>query len=630
MTKEKKTSEKTTKNLKTSIKEKMNKKIIKGFTLIELLAVIIILGVLMLIAIPSVTRYISDSRKNVYATNAKKYSNSAANKVNSMDFPIIDPNTTYYIPSQCIEMDKKTQSPYGEFVDSYVVITFTGESYNYYWTSKDTKDFGITLKYSDSIVKEDVKPNADDVRTDIGVGTRTNITVLGDDCDFANATESTPSKNIQEKGDLEGPSIVIEEQPGEFSTVRYIEDFKWLYPSLAASNGLSKELVAPAEVLLKSSGMKFFYGPAYADEMIGQNVEIAFDVFRDLPSRGSIPGVFIQLRKYQSGEIPGKSDKQLAENYDFFGVIYDGKVLKIVKSTNRDLDPPLVTSDVPESILGSYYNVSVKTIGDTIYAELRDENGLLVKSLTHTSAEFGKQAGRVNAVSYNGNAQLRKISARRLPDTYVPVSQKEINIIAFGDSNTYGNSLPDDKRAEQSWPGQINKIAEEAGMNVTSINKGTTYHRSADLLARISKDVYANKVEGARNILVVYIGTNDFHNAFDNYSSQLSTLKNNIEAIRLGAESHGFEVWIVTFPICADDNGPGQGRNPGLRAFNDWLVNDYAKIQKKVSVIIDYAKEAQHPDLPDKLKPEHLASDGLHASAYGHTWIAKEILRNIK
>ena len=36
----------------------------KGFTLIELLAVIIILGILMIIAIPSVTKYITDSRKN--------------------------------------------------------------------------------------------------------------------------------------------------------------------------------------------------------------------------------------------------------------------------------------------------------------------------------------------------------------------------------------------------------------------------------------------------------------------------------------------------------------------------------------------------------------------------------------
>ena len=35
----------------------------KGFTLIELLAVIIILGILMIIAIPAVTSYIQSSRQ---------------------------------------------------------------------------------------------------------------------------------------------------------------------------------------------------------------------------------------------------------------------------------------------------------------------------------------------------------------------------------------------------------------------------------------------------------------------------------------------------------------------------------------------------------------------------------------
>ena len=53
---------------------KMNNK--KGFTLVELLAVIVIMGILMMVAIPSVTRTIENSRKDTFVDIAKSYGNA--------------------------------------------------------------------------------------------------------------------------------------------------------------------------------------------------------------------------------------------------------------------------------------------------------------------------------------------------------------------------------------------------------------------------------------------------------------------------------------------------------------------------------------------------------------------------
>ena len=52
-----------------------------GFTLIELLAVITIMGILMMVAIPAVSRTIENSRRDSFATVAQNYVNSVRNAV---------------------------------------------------------------------------------------------------------------------------------------------------------------------------------------------------------------------------------------------------------------------------------------------------------------------------------------------------------------------------------------------------------------------------------------------------------------------------------------------------------------------------------------------------------------------
>ena len=136
-----------------------------GFTLIELLAVIIILGILMIIAIPSVTKYISDSRKSSYVDSAKEIIGSARNLVNSGELEMYDTDATYYIDVNCIKTENAMKSPYGDFVKegAYVVVTYDGKGYDYFWTSVDDAGQGVK-----NIVKYD-KLDTDDISSDLTI-----------------------------------------------------------------------------------------------------------------------------------------------------------------------------------------------------------------------------------------------------------------------------------------------------------------------------------------------------------------------------------------------------------------------------------------------------------------------------
>ena len=73
----------------------------RGFTLIELLAVIVILGILMLVAIPAVSRTIENARRDTFMNTAKSYINAvknavAADELKCGDYMISALGTGYY------------------------------------------------------------------------------------------------------------------------------------------------------------------------------------------------------------------------------------------------------------------------------------------------------------------------------------------------------------------------------------------------------------------------------------------------------------------------------------------------------------------------------------------------------
>lgn len=188
--------------MKTKNKRKNIKKKRRGFTLIELLAVIIILGVLMIIAIPSVTEYIQSSRKNAYITTVNGYVDATTTKVNSMEYNVMDVEATYYIPTKCIPLEKGGTSPFGDFEESYVVVTYDGMGYDYYYTGRDKTNHGIVLTYRGLLEPDYIETSIKELELKVGVGTREKLIIFSDTCKKGEYTEESATKLIKEKDTL--------------------------------------------------------------------------------------------------------------------------------------------------------------------------------------------------------------------------------------------------------------------------------------------------------------------------------------------------------------------------------------------------------------------------------------------
>jgi len=115
----------------------------KGFTLVELLAVLVILGILLAIIIPTMTGIISDSKDNLHNEQAGVVEKAANMWYLESDVDLENDESckisvSYLIDNGYIEGEDIIDPKTGDPMTGYVVIKYLNKQYTYTYFSSST------------------------------------------------------------------------------------------------------------------------------------------------------------------------------------------------------------------------------------------------------------------------------------------------------------------------------------------------------------------------------------------------------------------------------------------------------------------------------------------------------------
>ncbi len=424
----------------------------KAFTLIELLAVIIILGVLLLIAIPSVTEYILNSRKEAYVKNISGYLDGIKNKVNSAEYAFFDDNTTYYVHINNIKLERGGQSPFGDWVDAYAVVTYTGDGFEYYWTSVDSSGYKIALKKREEIKIDDVKSGDDlTVNNRQRIGNREKIYIIDKN---GNIIETSPILILTKEEAREcfvysvvNDKAIIDSYDVNCSKDVEIPAFIDGYPVTEigsyAFNGLKINSVIIPEGIIKIGGSSFR----------GNNLtKISFP-----QSLTSIGNEAFANNKLTSISFPGPI-ASLGTGAFTNNLIPEESAMIYKQNSNGTVDYSMIIGYAGASkdivIPASVEGVALKTIAASSFRNLQ-LNSVVIPSTVETIGTF----------AFGGN---------RLTSVVLPSSLKTIEGAAFAGNRLASLNIPPSVTSIATRSFNVNLLPDEEAFIYARNSDGTT------------------------------------------------------------------------------------------------------------------------------------------------------------
>ena len=391
----------------------------KGFTMIEILTVVIILGVLMVVSIPSVSQYIIESRKDTYVSTVKGYVNALKYKINNSEYVFGNRDTTYYVHVNNIPLEKGGDSPFGEWEDAYVAVTFDGLEHTYYWVSKDTAGYMVKLKLAEDITVDDIVHESELlVSNRYGIEEREKIQIVGSTGEVINTTSAL--EITKKEADecyiytVSNGKITINEYdescPKDVEIPATIGGIPVTVIGTYAFKGLDLTTVKiPDGVVTIESGA--FKSNKITDVKIGSTVKsigsIAFQ--NNLLTSISLPaGVTVGAGAFTNNNIPDEDAMIYKMNSDG---TYDYSVLIAYAGDSKDVV-------IPEKVNG----VALKKIESSAF-----------RSLSLTSVVIPDTVEHIGSLAFDGN---------KLTEIDFPANLKTIDGGAFANNRLASIDIP--------------------------------------------------------------------------------------------------------------------------------------------------------------------------------------------